>query len=134
MLKPQGEKPPLLKQMTDLHGFVDGLEGTYRFLTDTAETELGIVLKGLAKPISGVGIYLGLEGAWAKLQAGDGLGARLAVSSVMIGVLTLTLEVVSNAPHCNQGRVDLGGPRRRRGSRVHDGRRKEVSREVPAQL
>jgi hypothetical protein len=99
MLKPQGEKPPVLKQMTDLHGLVDGLEGTYRILTDTAETELGIVLNGLAKPIAAVGIYMGLEDAWAKLQAGDGLGARLAASSVMIGILTLTLELASDAPH-----------------------------------
>jgi hypothetical protein len=99
MLKPEAERPSVLKQMTDLHGFVDGLEGTYRIFTDTAETELGVNLRSFGKWLGPVGIYLALDDTWDKLQAGNALGAQVAVSGALLGVLTIALELAVASPH-----------------------------------
>lgn len=94
-----GDKPSLLKTMTDLHGFVDGLEGTYRILSDTAETQLGTSLKAAGKLLGPVGVYISAEDAWAQFQTGDAVATLLATSSLGLGFLTVSLELAANAPH-----------------------------------
>jgi len=94
-----GNKPSLLKSMTDLHGFADGLEGTYRILSDTAETQLGTSLKVAGKLLGPIGVYISAEDAWAQFQTGDAVATLLATSSLGLGFLTVSLELAAKAPH-----------------------------------
>jgi hypothetical protein len=93
------ENPSVLKMMTNLHGFVDGVEGTYRILSDTAETQLGISLKGLGKLLVPVSVYLSMEDTWSQLQAGDAIATLLAAGGVAAGILAASVELAIVSPH-----------------------------------
>jgi hypothetical protein len=94
-----GEKPSVLKTMTDLHGFVDGLEGTYRILSDTAQTQLGTSLKSLGKLLGPVAVFVAGEDAWDRFQTGDALGTLLASGGVGLAFITVAMDLAVANPH-----------------------------------
>jgi hypothetical protein len=99
MMKEDGERPSVLKQMTDLHGFVEGLESTYRLLADTAKTELGVVLKSLSGLVTKVSLYLAVEDTWTMFRTGGSFAAQLSASTLVLAVLSVALELAVAAPH-----------------------------------
>ena len=97
--KDEDGKPSVLQQMIDLHGTLEGIEGTYRMITKASETELGTTLKSLGKVLAPLALYLSAEKTWSHLQAGNALAGLLETAGVGLGIITLTLELTKTAPH-----------------------------------
>ncbi len=94
-LQPSGSQPSKLDVMVNTHGFLEGVEGTYRILSKVAETEFGLALKAAAKIAGPTAVFVSAQSAWAHFEAGNGLATLLATTGVALDMIVLSLR----APH-----------------------------------